>query len=465
MKPALDFNSEDIADVKIETKYCVDQATHNLNVQKSVARGYPPLPVANPDEKKSEPIAIICSGPSLKDNWQDVKQFPVVLTCSGGLGFMVERGIIPTYHMETDPRPHKAVFTKSAPKDTTYLIASNCHPDVFDNLKDRDVRLWHVNGSTQLHKVPRGHWAITGGCNVGLRAMVVARLMGYTDIHVFGMDCCSDDKRMFHVNFHPNEPKEKGHRIVKVGDKEFFSSDVFIECARQFFKETMLLSDARVTLHGEGMLQALATQKMSDPKEIEKRKAWIAAHPGVTIGLSLPFTISQDYAKLNRELHEKRPDYGGRGDRYAKIVKKLAESQKIKSILDYGCGKGALAEALDFPIWEYDPCIEGKEMSPRPADLVVCTDVLEHIEPELLEGVLEDLKRVVKLSGFFAIHTKAAGKTLPDGRNTHLIQQGKDWWRETLSKYFHVSFCSEVKGTPMLYVVVAPKGVVQKAAA
>jgi hypothetical protein len=89
---------------------------------------------------------------------------------------------------------------------------------------------------------------------------------------------------------------------------------------------------------------------------------------------------------------------------------------------------------------------------------VVCTDVLEHIEPEHLAGVLEDLKRVIKLTGFFAIHTGQSCKTLADGRNTHLIQQDKEAWRAVISKYFNVAFCAEVKGTPIIYVIVMPKG-------
>lgn len=464
MKPLLDLTVEEIDDVSIKTKYCVEKGVHDLHVQKSIAAGYPPIPVVAADHINKEPIAIICSGPSLRYTWEEVKDYKIVLTCSGAHDFMIERGVTPTYHMETDPRAHKATFTKNALKGITYLIGSNCHPDVFANLKDCDVRIWHVTGNA-LHQIPRGHWMMTGGCNVGLRALVMARLLGYVDIHVWGMDCSGDKERAFHANFHPNEPKQKGHRMVKVGTREFFSSDVFIECARQFFKETMLLSDARVTLHGDGLLQALAIQKMSDPKQIEKRKEFIQKRGGAVIALSLPHTISQSYVELNRKLHEENLDYGGHGDRWVKIINKLVASQNIRSVLDYGCGKGALGAQLDFPIWEYDPCIPGKEATPRPADLVVCTDVLEHIEPHHLPGVMEDLARVVKLTGFFTIHTGPSGKTLADGRNTHLIQQGMDEWKEELSKYFHVVFCAKVKGTPMVYVVVKPKREIVKQAA
>ncbi len=242
------------------------------------------------------------------------------------------------------------------------------------------------------------------------------------------------------------------------------SCDIFIECARQFFKETMLLADVRVTLHGEGLLQALAEQKMADPAQIEKRRKFITERGGATIALSLPMTISQAYTELNRTLHEENHDYGGHGDRYAKVVNKLVSNKKVRSVLDYGCGKGALAAALDFPVWEYDPCVPGKEAAPRPAEFVVCTDVLEHIEPELLSATLEDIKRVTLNTVFFAIHTGPSGKTLGDGRNTHLIQENLDWWKAKLGIYFDLVFASLVRNGPWIYIVAQKKGTVAKAA-
>lgn len=459
MKPeVLDLTAANIDDVVTEVKYCVEKDVHNAHIAKSVAAGYPPIPVAQADEFKKESIAIVCSGPSLAQSWEQVRMCNHVLTCSGAHDFMIKRGIIPHFHMETDPRPHKAVFTRHPDNRTMYLIASSCHPDVFANLKGHDVRIWHVVPANELHRMPRGHWMITGGCNVGLRALVMARLMGYRDVHVFGMDCSAGDAdQRFHVNAHPNEPKEKSRKIVRVGDRAFYSSGVFIECARQFFKETMLLSDVAVTLHGEGLLQALATQKMADPAELERRRQFIEKRGPTTIALALPLTISQDYAAANKALHESNQAYGGYGDRYAPLIQKLLGKGRYKSVLDYGCGKGALAAALDFPIWEYDPCVPGKEAAPRPAEFVVCTDVLEHIEPDLLPATLEDLKRVTLDTGFFAIHTGPATKTLPDGRNAHLIQQNKDWWKAELTKYFDVLFCAMVRKTPWLYVVVSRK--------
>ena len=130
---------------------------------------------------------------------------------------------------------------------------------------------------------------------------------------------------------------------------------------------------------------------------------------------------------------------------------------QTRSVLDYGSGKGYLGKELPFPIWEYDPAIPGKDQSPRPADLVVCTDVLEHIEPEKLIHVLRDLSRCVLKVGYFVIHTGPSGKVLADGRNSHLIQQPPEWWRMKLKKHFILSKHSLTYKHPILTAVVGQK--------
>ncbi len=81
-----------------------------------------------------------------------------------------------------------------------------------------------------------------------------------------------------------------------------------------------------------------------------------------------------------------------------------------QSVLDYGCGKGTLAEAVSFEIREYDPAIAGKDENPLPADLVICTDALEHIEPEYLDAVLVHIASLTRMAAFFVVHTGRAQK-------------------------------------------------------
>lgn len=139
--------------------------------------------------------------------------------------------------------------------------------------------------------------------------------------------------------------------------------------------------------------------------------------------------ISDEYRRLNAKLHE-GGHYGISGAKWAQHVHRLAIQIEAASILDYGCGQGTLAKALSGPysVIEYDPAIAGKETKPFHADLVVCGDVLEHIEPDCLFAVLDDLHSIARHAVFLVVATRPAKKFLADGRNAHLIVEPAVWW-------------------------------------
>jgi hypothetical protein len=165
--------------------------------------------------------------------------------------------------------------------------------------------------------------------------------------------------------------------------------------------------------------------------------------------------ITDYYRELNRKLHE-LPYYGVSGRLYADRVRALTDELGTRDVLDYGCGKRTLETALGFAIHNYDPCIAGLDAPPKPADVVACIDVLEHIEPELLDGVLDDLKRLTKKVAFLYIATRPAKKFLSDGRNAHLIQRPVAWWLPKLAQRFEIS-AVEVHQGAFLVIVRAPR--------
>jgi hypothetical protein len=431
--------------------YCIPTWLRDLQIQSALAR---PIARLQYDATRFQdgPIAVVGYGPSLADTWSDLRDYAAILTCSGAHRFLLERGIVPTWHLDVDPRPHKVDLLGPPSPATTYLLASACHPRLFDHLADARVELWHVFDPTEsgLRLLPPGEWAVTGGANAGLRALAMARMLGYRDLHVFGMDGCEGPTGK-HAGAHPNQAP--GAQAVTYcaepgcpdAGTVYQTTAAFMDCARQTLHELTQLVDVTATFHGEGLVQHLA-------------RHWVRA-PAKGIAMlctSKPPVISPEYRALNATLHAENLYFGVGGARHADMVAKLAAELKTTTVLDYGCGKGLLAQALPFPIWEYDPAVPGKDTPPRPADLVVATDVLEHIEPEHLEGVLCDLVRCIRHIGFLTINTQPATKTLPDGRNTHLIVQPKAWWKARLEAHFSVARIFE-RG-PELFVLVAPRG-------
>ena len=137
--------------------------------------------------------------------------------------------------------------------------------------------------------------------------------------------------------------------------------------------------------------------------------------------------ISPEYQALQAELHARPQGYGGKGRKWAPVVRELIAWYDARTVLDYGCGEGSLGSALPG-IAEYDPAMPGKDAPPAPADLVVCTDVLEHIEPEKLPAVLIHLRFLTRTAALLVVALDATHKILADGRNAHLIQESPAWW-------------------------------------
>jgi 2-polyprenyl-3-methyl-5-hydroxy-6-metoxy-1,4-benzoquinol methylase len=169
--------------------------------------------------------------------------------------------------------------------------------------------------------------------------------------------------------------------------------------------------------------------------------------------------ISSENRALNRQLHERRGDYVTSGARWASTVVQIAEKVGAASILDYGAGKGSLARALGArPVRQCDPAVPGIDAPPEPADLVVCTDVLEHVEPERLEPVLDHLRRLTRRALFAAVATRPAKKTLADGRNAHLIQEPAEWWLPRLWPRFRIRRFDDLCGELVMIGVLRAEG-------
>ncbi len=144
--------------------------------------------------------------------------------------------------------------------------------------------------------------------------------------------------------------------------------------------------------------------------------------------------ISDSYKKILTDIHDTSP-FGKR----SKIPKHLADfvaEIKPTSILDFGCGKGKLIQRLgeEYPgivVTGYDP--GNKEfdttMEGRHADLIISTDVLEHVEPEHIDNTLKYLSTKSRYI-YHLIALSPAKLILPDGRNAHLIQESPGWWKQ-----------------------------------
>jgi len=142
-----------------------------------------------------------------------------------------------------------------------------------------------------------------------------------------------------------------------------------------------------------------------------------------------------------REAHAKEPKWGTSARKHKANVERLIEAIGARTLIDYGCGKGELFKTIrpntSIQVIEYDPGIEGKDTRPAGSyDLLVCLDVMEHIEPDHLNEVMEHFKDLIGKFGFFVISNRYAKAVLPDGRNAHLIVENPVWWESVFKTHF-----------------------------
>lgn len=146
--------------------------------------------------------------------------------------------------------------------------------------------------------------------------------------------------------------------------------------------------------------------------------------------------FSAEYLEQLKTLHNKSSF--GSGSDIPEIVKNILDKGQIKSFLDFGSGKGFTSQAIkkqypDIQLYSYDPVTSPIQL-PKEVDMVYSSDVLEHIEPDLLEKTLSELFLIAKKYQYHLIACHPAKKVLSDGRNAHLIIEKPEWWQYKIKK-------------------------------
>ncbi len=155
--------------------------------------------------------------------------------------------------------------------------------------------------------------------------------------------------------------------------------------------------------------------------------------------------LREDLIKQYQKIHsEKR--YGYTSQNLFLLLLPFAKELAPQTILDYGCGQSKLVDMLreeldplgahGIKAFKYEPAIEEHAFLPvDSADLVLNTDVLEHIPAEDLAQVLKNIFTISR-NALFVISNKPAREILPDGSNAHCSVYPPEWWRELIEKQF-----------------------------
>lgn len=224
---------------------------------------------------------LVCAGPSLEKTWMSAglarfEDATDIVTVSVAHKFMIERGIIPSAHIDCDPRPHKVTQMGLAHPDVEYWLASCVHPSYIDHVAGGKLTaLWHAyNGEASCDVLDRepGQRMIVGGGSVGLRAISLLYHLGYRAIEIHGMDCSFYEKGKQWAAEHHGKVKSEVEVVAPDG-RVFLTAPALIMYYRFFMKQLSWMPDADVMLHGDGMLQHQMRLRSNDRDRAERAGA------------------------------------------------------------------------------------------------------------------------------------------------------------------------------------------------
>jgi SAM-dependent methyltransferase len=276
--------------------------------------------------------------------------------------------------------------------------------------------------------------------------------MGYRKLHLFGYDSSHDNgSHAYEQKMNAGEPICK----VTVFGKTFRTSWTMAKQAEFFPQLCDQLIDLGcvITVDGDGLLPYMT-------REIARRA-----------------TLKPQSEREKYEAMWSLPEYReiAPGEEVAQTFIDIAEVKKDDVIIDFGCGTGRGAKRIhdltgcefvmvDFANNSLDDAVKADfnwytkvihDLS-QPLDLEsekgYCTDVMEHIPPDQVDSVLNNVMRASKRVFFqISLIDDVCGSMI--GQKLHLSVHPFEWWIEKFKALgYHVEWAQDGGESAMFYV-------------
>jgi uncharacterized Rossmann fold enzyme len=254
--------------LKITGKCVAEDETLFANMDAAIARGYPQVKEAQ--SAKTGAILLVASAPSVKGQLELIKKMKAagspIVAIKGAHDWLIDNGVMPDYALAIDPQEHRIAFYKPQP-NVHYMIASQCHPAMFDNLNGCQVTLWHPYVKKGQDR-PKNCMLIGGGTTSGLRAISLFYVLGYRQFELFGFDSCNDGK-LLRVN---GDGLKDGDNLIEVSiepqGETFYCNTAMALQAEHFQTYYDYLPDATFNGHGHGLIQAIIKKREQNMMEL-----------------------------------------------------------------------------------------------------------------------------------------------------------------------------------------------------
>ena len=214
-----------------------------------------------PHMDQDREVVMLCGGPSLPDHLEKIRELrregAALVTVNGTYNWAIDQGLSPSVQIILDAREFNKRFVQPQLPLCKYLIASQCHPEVFKGLPHDRTFMWH-SGLTEeqigLVVAKTGHYfPVPGGSTVVLRALPMLRMLGLKRIHMFGFDSClSGDAH----HAYP-QPENDGEPLMPVtcGGRTFMCLPWMVSQATEFLDMVKFMGEhIELAVYGDGLI-------------------------------------------------------------------------------------------------------------------------------------------------------------------------------------------------------------------
>ena len=452
---------------QFEGKVAVDADQMLEQIRINVTAGdYTPL-YAEPYDERT--FVMVCGGPSLAEHLDEIhakvlQPDKYLVACSNmTAGYLLQHGITAHVHFILDPqeKKRKDVAPGKTSHQTQYWINAACDPAVFSELRPQGIKPYmfladfdaegRAIKAVQESMLPGqpGMMAIQGGTMAGLRAINLADARGFRKMEYYGFDATV---KVTEGGAQPYAyEKKRGEAIIEVQcdccGELFNTTLIFQKQVNEFLEWRHNMPWMDISIIGGGLISHYQDH-------VNALNVMVQHNPN---------RFTPAYKELQKQLHAKG-NYGVSGQQFIPTIFhgicQLAKLHGTVSVLDYGSASGNTMRAIHEHMWLppsvdefcYDPFVEGFDGEPEPADFVICTDVMEHVEPECTKAVLDHIAELTQKIVFFSISLKPAVKKLDDGRNAHINLPGEEFWFRQLKRRFILSEAKVMNGEVLLAI-------------
>lgn len=354
----------------------------NLNYCKSLN-----LPEVQLMIENDRTLAIVGSGPSLRDTYGLIPKDADVMALNGAYKFLRSKGVVPTYFAMLDSRDVNLNFFEYLHQDTTYLISSQCHKNVFSALMDYVVGVFHLGTPTTRSVFQDKELYVGGGGTIGMTAMSLALALGYKRVILYGYDSSFKEENLHAIYQPQNSDQEKIE--VWVENRKYFTTLAMASQTMDFFPFLQAIRKVDpnfvIDLVGQGLFyDFVVTNNNPTSRERELGKyaeAYMDPDYGMTMQRAKGLTVLLSQLKHNSTYLDVST---GRGEAL-NIGKQFGFKVKGTETVEALCGPDVVKAVLpDLPFAD------------KSFDVVSLIEVIEHLLPDDVIPALNELTRLAK---------------------------------------------------------------------